>query len=101
MPELKFTSTEPLWIAAWAVYLLVYCATLAYLLNRRRFGTPERILWFVVVTFAPVIGILLFMLISEDDKIPAAVAAKSRAPLSDTAGTPWQRNPGHTKDASS
>ncbi|MCF7786988.1 MAG: PLD nuclease N-terminal domain-containing protein [Prosthecobacter sp.] len=101
MPDIKFTSTGPLWLAAWVIYVLIYCATLAYLLNRRRFGTHERILWFLVVTFAPVIGILLFFLISEDDKIPATHAPKSRAPLSDTTGTPWQSNPGHTKDSAS
>lgn len=101
MPDLKFNSTEPVWIAAWFVYILVYCVTLAYLLNRKRFGTHERILWFLVVTFAPVIGILLFVLISEDDKISAGDAVKRRAPLSDTVGTPWQNNPGHTKDSAS
>ena len=77
MPDIKFTSTEPLWFAAWVIYALIYCATLSYLLNRRRFGTHERILWFLVITFAPVIGILLFFLISEDDKIPTGHASKS------------------------
>lgn len=101
MPELKFASPGPVWFAAWVVYTLVYCVTLAYLLNRKRFDTHERILWFLVVTFAPVIGILLFVFISEDDKISAEDAAKGRAPLSDTAGTPWQNNPGHTKDSAS
>lgn len=99
MPDFKFTSTEPLWIAAWVVYILIYWVTLAYLLNRRRFGTHERILWFLVTTFAPVIGILLFFLISEDDKLPASHESPSRPPLSDTTGTPWQNNPGHTKDS--
>ena len=99
MPDIKFNSTGPLWFAAWVIYALIYCATLAYLLNRRRFGTHERILWFLVITFAPVIGILLFFLISEDDKLPASHASQSRPPLSDTAGTPWQNNPGHTKDS--
>jgi len=98
MPEFKFNSSDPLWVAAWVVYILVYCVTLAYLLNRRRFGTHERILWFLVISFAPVIGILLFVFIGEDDKIPGGDAAKNRGPLSDTAGTPWQTNPGHTKD---
>jgi hypothetical protein len=76
MPEFKFSSSEPLWVAAWVVYILTYCATLAYLLNRRRFGTNERILWFLVISFAPVIGILLFVFISEDDKISDGDAAK-------------------------
>ena len=100
MPEFIFTSSEPLWIAAWIIYFLIYCAVLAYLLNRRRFGTNERILWFLVITFAPVIGIALFMLISADDQTPGH-ASKSPAPLSDTAGTPWQNNPGHTNAPSS
>jgi len=101
MPEIKFTSTEPLWVAAWVIYTLIYCVTLTYLLNRRRFETNERILWFLVITFAPVIGIVLFFLISEEDGIPAKVAPKNRTPLSDTAGTPWQNDPGHTKDSAS
>ena len=101
MPEFKLTSTEPFWVAAWIVYFLIYCATLAYLLNRRRFGTNERILWFLVVTFAPGIGILLFILVSEDDRIPGKDATKSAAPLSDTTGTPWHNNPGYTKDSAS
>ncbi|MBB5033815.1 PLDc N-terminal domain-containing protein [Prosthecobacter vanneervenii] len=100
MPEFKFISSDPFWITAWILYALIYCAVLAYLLNRRRFGTQERILWFLVTTFAPVIGIVLFLLISEDDKVPGN-APKSRAPLSDTSGTPWQNNPGHTKDPTS
>jgi hypothetical protein len=99
MPDIKFTSTGPLWLAAWVIYVLIYCATLVYLLNRRRFATNERILWFLVITFAPVIGILLFFLVSEDDKTPSLHAPKGRPPLSDTAGTPWQNNPGHTKDS--
>lgn len=100
MPEFKFSSSEPLWVVAWVVYILTYCATLAYLLNRRRFGTNERILWFLVISFAPVIGILLFVFISEDDKISDGDAAKKSRHLSDTTGTPWQTNPGHTKDTS-
>lgn len=99
MPDIKFTSTGPLWLTAWVIYVLIYCATLAYLLNRRRFGTHERILWFLVITFAPVIGILLFFFISEDDKLPASHASQSRPSLSDTTGTPWHNNPGHTKDS--
>jgi drug/metabolite transporter (DMT)-like permease len=101
MPSIKFDSTGPLWFVAWIIYALIYCATLAYLLKRRRFATHERILWFLVITFAPVIGILLFFLISEDDKIPASYAPQNRLPLSDTTGTPWQNNAGHTKDSAS
>jgi ABC-type molybdate transport system permease subunit len=100
MPDFKITSSEPLWVAAWVLYILIYCVVLAYLLNRRRFGTHERILWFLVITLAPVIGMVLFMLIGEDDKIPGN-APKISAPLSDTTGTPWQNNPGHTKNSSS
>lgn len=100
MPEFKITSSEPLWIVAWVLYILIYCTVLAYLLNRRRFGTNERILWFLVITLAPVIGIVLFMFISEDDRIPEN-APKNSAVLSDTTGTPWQNNPGHTRDSSS
>lgn len=99
MPDFKITGSDPSWIAVWILYILIYCIALAFLLNRRRFGTNERILWFLVITFAPVIGLVLFMLISEDDKIPEN-ASKSHAVLSDTAGTPWQNNPGHTKDSS-
>jgi|GEM_PF-1657513 len=101
MPEFKFASPGPVWFAAWVVYTLVYCVTLAYLLNHERFDTHERILWFLVVTFAPVIGILLVVFISEDDKISAGDTAKKRAALSDTSGTPWQTNPGHTQDSAS
>jgi ABC-type molybdate transport system permease subunit len=97
MLQIKLTSTEPLWV----VYVLIYCATLAYLLNRRRFETKERILWFLVITFAPVIGIVLFFLVGKDDKIPAKDTPKNRTPLSDTAGTPWQNDPGYTKDSPS
>ena len=119
MLQIKLTSTEPLWV----VYVLIYCATLAYLLNRRRFETKERILWFLVITFAPVIGIVLFFLVGKDDKIPAKVAPQKCAPLSkttdtpwqnnpvytstshtllsDTSGTPWENNPGYTKDSAS
>ncbi len=119
MLQIKLTSTEPLWV----VYVLIYCATLAYLLNRRRFETSERILWFLVITFAPVIGIVLLMLVGKDDKIPAKVAPKKYTPvakttdtpwtnnpgytstshtlLADTTGTPWQNNPGYTKDSAS
>jgi hypothetical protein len=101
MPDIKLISTEPLWVVAWVIYILIYCVILAYLLNRSRFGTNERILWFLVITFAPIIGILLFMFVSEDDRIPTTDAPKSRALLSDTSGTPWQNNPGHTKDSAS
>jgi len=119
MLQIKLTSTEPLWV----VYVLIYCATLAYLLNRRLFETKERILWFLVITFAPVIGIVLFFLVGKDDKIPAkdthkkytprsripdtpwtnnpGFTSKSNTPLSDTTGTPWENNPGYTKDSAS
>jgi hypothetical protein len=99
-PEIKFsTASSGWWITAWIVWLLVYGATLTYLLNRRRFASPERILWFLVITFVPVFGVLLFFLIGEDDQIPGSGTSRKKTPLADTAGTPWQDDPGHTKDS--
>lgn len=70
-PEINWTTTTPAWwISAWGLYTIVYGVALTYLLNRRRFETAERILWFLVITMVPVFGILLFILIGGDDRIP-------------------------------
>jgi hypothetical protein len=83
-PEINWTTTmHAWWIAAWVVYTIVYAATLTYLLNRRRFESNERILWFLVITFAPVLGILLFILIGGDDRIPPESLQKMQAAHAD------------------
>lgn len=44
----------------WLVYVLIYWVLLVRILRARRFEAAEKILWFLVITMAPVIGILTF-----------------------------------------
>ena len=44
----------------WLIYVLVYWVLLVRILQARRFDVADKILWFLVIKMAPVIGILTF-----------------------------------------
>lgn len=46
--------------AIWVVYLIIYWRAMITILRATRFTTPDKILWFLVITLAPVIGIITF-----------------------------------------
>jgi hypothetical protein len=44
----------------WVVYIAIYWICLMRILRATRFEAADKILWFLVITMAPVIGILAF-----------------------------------------
>lgn len=47
-------------LVGWVIYFVIYAIALVKLMGSREMETNERILWFLVITMAPVIGLILF-----------------------------------------
>lgn len=45
---------------AWFVYVIIYWICLGRIVRANRFEATDKILWFLVITMAPVIGIITF-----------------------------------------
>ncbi|MES2596092.1 MAG: hypothetical protein V4662_12185 [Verrucomicrobiota bacterium] len=61
--------TPELIVAGWVIYLLIYWRCLFQILSATRFEPNEKILWFLVITLVPVMGILTYwMLVSEKQR---------------------------------
>ncbi|MFO1484312.1 MAG: PLDc N-terminal domain-containing protein [Verrucomicrobiaceae bacterium] len=94
-PEFKFQiSFSTGAVIVLGVYFVVYLMVLAYVLNRRRFATNERILWFLVITLVPAMGMVLLMLIGKDDHVRDHEAVGRKPPGSNIEA-------GQTEDAQS
>lgn len=82
------------WLA-WAIFydaiLFVFLHTI---LTRNDFDTLNKILWVIVVIFAPLFGAVLYLIAA-----PKSVAATRprMIPGSDVSGTPWADDPTYTK----
>ncbi len=48
------------YVIAWLIYIAMYWACLLKILQATGFETNEKILWFLVITMAPLIGIITF-----------------------------------------
>jgi len=76
-------------------YGLVWLVTLAMLLQRGDFDPITKLTWVIVVIFVPFFGIILFWFIapsshwSPKEKID---------PSNQLSGTPWEKDPGYTKE---
>ena len=44
----------------WLVYVVIYWRAMVLILKAVRFDATEKILWFLVITMAPVIGLITF-----------------------------------------
>lgn len=56
-------------LACWVMYLLIYWRCLFQILGATRFEPTEKILWFLVITLVPVMGIITYwILVSEKQR---------------------------------
>jgi hypothetical protein len=62
------TLSPSLVILLWLVYLVVYWRALFQILAGDFMGTQEKILWFLVITLAPVIGIITYWMIFTPER---------------------------------
>lgn len=64
LTSIKYAANElpAIFIFGWIIYLLIYWRTLWRILLLRHFDVNDRILWFLVITMAPIIGIITFYL---------------------------------------
>lgn len=65
MPPLKFnlpmSSTFQILLGVlWLLYLVWYWRALVRILSASKFTSEDKILWFLVITFAPLIGLITF-----------------------------------------
>lgn len=44
----------------WLVYVVIYWRAMVLILKAGRFDATDKILWFLVITMAPVIGLITF-----------------------------------------
>jgi hypothetical protein len=44
----------------WLVYVAIYWRALVIIIRSTRFTTEDKILWFLVITMAPIIGLITF-----------------------------------------
>jgi hypothetical protein len=44
----------------WLVYICIYWRSMVQILGASKFDSSDKILWFLVITLAPVIGIITF-----------------------------------------
>jgi hypothetical protein len=47
-------------LAAWLIYLFHYWKAVVKVLGASKFDSPDKILWFLVLTMAPVLGLITF-----------------------------------------
>ncbi len=66
MIPFKFSFSDgPIFIIVmvlWLVYIAVYWRALVLVIRASKFDTTDKILWFLVITMAPVIGLITFHL---------------------------------------
>ncbi len=74
-------------------FIFIYWLVLVSILRRPDFDTQQRILWFLVITMAPVLGLLAYWYIGSGPQ----PYRRPTQPVSDLSGTPWEGNPSHTK----
>ncbi len=65
MPPLKFnlpmsSTFQILGVVLWLLYLVWYWRALVRILAASKFTSEDKILWFLVITLAPLIGLITF-----------------------------------------
>lgn len=68
---MKFTIPSPffsgidsfgsIFLVAWGIYIAVYWFCLLQILRASKFDATDKILWFLVITLAPILGILSYV----------------------------------------
>lgn len=68
--DFKFQNDSSLFTFAfftfWLVWLVLYWRALIQILGAPGFGTQEKILWFLVITLVPVIGLITYWMLVPD-----------------------------------
>lgn len=65
----------------WVVWLFLYWRALIQILGAPEFGTQEKILWFLVITMVPVIGLITYWMLVPDDVMNTRIFRR-RQPVS-------------------
>ena len=52
-----------IFLLGWIIYIVVYWICLFQILRATKFETIDKILWFLVITMAPVLGIIAYILL--------------------------------------
>ena len=50
-----------IFLIAWGIYIAVYWLCLFQILRATKFETADKILWFLVITMTPVLGIIAYL----------------------------------------
>jgi hypothetical protein len=50
----------------WLIYIICYWLALQQILRATKFEAHDKILWFLVITFAPVLGLLSYWMLCPD-----------------------------------
>ncbi|MBX7207741.1 MAG: PLDc N-terminal domain-containing protein [Verrucomicrobiaceae bacterium] len=64
LPTSFFGGADPLgriFLIGWIIYVVVYWICLFQILRATKFETGDKILWFLVITMAPVLGIVAYL----------------------------------------
>ena len=64
LPSFSFGSMDPfgsIFLIGWIIYIVVYWICLVQILRATKFETIDKILWFLVITMAPVLGIIAYI----------------------------------------
>ena len=60
--------SPPLMLVLWGVYLLMYWRALFQIVGGRFLNTQEKILWFLVITLAPLLGLITYWMILTPER---------------------------------
>lgn len=66
--------------ATWAVYLFIYWRGLVTIIRATRFTSQDKILWFLIITLAPVIGIITFYAMCPPHVLDVPGRGRNRPP---------------------
>jgi hypothetical protein len=77
------------------LYGIAYWMALMSILKNEHVDTLEKILWVLVISIAPIIGLVAFWYL---DPLPNTQRSSKSDSLSDLAGTPWEKDSGHEFD---
>ncbi len=77
----------------WLVWLFLYWRALIQILGAPEFGTQEKILWFLVITFVPVIGLITYWMMGPEHIVDTRIFCRKQPVPTPTAEPPQTPNP--------
>jgi hypothetical protein len=77
----------------WLVWLFLYWRALIQILATPEFGTQEKILWFLVITFVPIIGLITYWMLVPDHVVNTRIFRRKQPVPVPRAEPPQAPNP--------